>query len=76
MANGENCLSIAVDLAQWKRMTEDERIEQTFYCLRYLVGQAQQKRFVERCLTVVGAITANLVVLVPVIWWIIDHANK
>ena len=71
MANGNGLLSIKLSKEQWERMSPAEKEEHTFYCLCYLVGEAQKDKFSERLLTVAGSFIASLVALIPTIWIIL-----
>ena len=48
MANGNGLLSIKLSKEQWERMSPAEKEEHTFYCLCYLVGEAQKNKLTER----------------------------
>lgn len=76
MPNGDSCLSIGIDINQWKKMNREEKDEHIFFSLRYLVNEAKKNRMSERILTLIGTITANLVILIPVIWWVIGHVAQ
>lgn len=71
MANGNGLLSIKLSKEQWERMSPTEKEEHTFYCLCYLVGEAQKDKFSERLLTFAGSFIASLVALIPTIWIIL-----
>ncbi len=71
MANGIGLLNINVSKEQWERMSPTEKEEHTFYCLCYLVGEAQKDKFSERLLTFAGSFIASLVALIPTIWIIL-----
>ncbi len=68
MANGNGLLSIKLSKEQWERMSPAEKEEHTFYCLCYLVGEAQKNKLTERILTFAGSFIASLVALIPTIW--------
>ena len=72
MANGNGLLSIKLSKEQWERMSPAEKEEHTFYCLCYLVGEAQKDKFSERLLTFAGSFVASLVALIPTIWIILQ----
>lgn len=72
MANGIGLLNIKVSKEQWERMSPTEKEEHTFYCLCYLVGEAQKDKFSERLLTFAGSFIASLVALIPTIWIILQ----
>jgi hypothetical protein len=72
MANGNGLLNIKVSKEQWERMSPTEKEEHTFYCLCYLVGEAQKDKFSERLLTFAGSFIASLVALIPTIWIILQ----
>jgi hypothetical protein len=72
MANGNGLLSIKLSKEQWERMSPAEKEEHTFYCLCYLVGEAQKDKFSERLLTFAGSFIASLVALIPTIWIILQ----
>ena len=72
MANGIGLLNINVSKEQWERMSPAEKEEHTFYCLCYLVGEAQKDKFSERLLTFAGSFIASLVALIPTIWIILQ----
>lgn len=72
MANGIGLLNINVSKEQWERMSPTEKEEHTFYCLCYLVGEAQKDKFSERLLTFAGSFIASLVALIPTIWIILQ----
>ena len=72
MANGIGLLNIKVSKEQWERMSPTEKEEHTFYCLCYLVGEAQKDKFSERLLTFAGSFVASLVALIPTIWIILQ----
>ncbi len=72
MANGNGLLSIKLSKEQWERMSPTEKEEHTFYCLCYLVGEAQKDKFSERLLTFAGSFIASLVALIPTIWIILQ----
>ena len=71
MANDNGLLSIKLSKEQWERMSPTEKEEHTFYCLCYLVGEAQKDKFSERLLTFAGSFIASLVALIPTIWIIV-----
>jgi len=71
MANGDGLLSIKLSKEQWERMSPAEKEEHTFYCLCYLVGEAQKNKLTERILTFAGSFIASLVALIPTIWIIV-----
>ena len=71
MANGNGLLSIKLSKEQWERMSPAEKEEHTFYCLCYLVGEAQKDKLSERLLTFAGSFVASLVALIPTIWIIL-----
>ncbi len=71
MANGIGLLSIKLSKEQWERMSPAEKEEHTFYCLCYLVGEAQKDKLSERLLTFAGSFVASLVALIPTIWIIL-----
>ena len=71
MANGSGLLSIRLSKEQWERMSPAEKEEHTFYCLCYLVGEAQKNKLTERILTFAGSFVASLVALIPTIWIIV-----
>ena len=71
MANGDGLLSIKLSKEQWARMSPVEKEEHTFYCLCYLVGEAQRNKLTERILTFAGSFIASLVALIPTIWIIV-----
>ena len=71
MANGNGLLSIKLSKEQWERMNTAEKEEHTFYCLCYLVGEAQKNKLIERILTFAGSFVASLVALIPTIWIIV-----
>ena len=71
MANGSGLLSIKLSKEQWERMSPAEKEEHTFYCLCYLVGEAQKNKLTERILTFAGSFAASLVTLIPTIWIIL-----
>lgn len=72
MANGNGLLSIKLSKEQWERMSPAEKEEHTFYCLCYLVGEAQKDKLSERLLTFAGSFVASLVALIPTIWIILQ----
>lgn len=72
MANGIGLLNIKVSKEQWERMSPTEKEEHTFYCLCYLVGEAQKNKLTERILTFAGSFIASLVALIPTIWIILQ----
>ena len=72
MANGNGLLSIKLSKEQWERMSPAEKEEHTFYCLCYLVGEAQKDKFSERLLTFAGSFIASLMALIPTIWIILQ----
>ena len=72
MVNGIGLLNIKVSKEQWERMSPTEKEEHTFYCLCYLVGEAQKDKFSERLLTFAGSFIASLVALIPTIWIILQ----
>ena len=72
MANGIGLLNIKVSKEQWERMSPTEKEEHTFYCLCYLVGEAQKNKLTERILTFAGSFVASLVALIPTIWIILQ----
>jgi hypothetical protein len=69
----KGCLNIAVDLPQWKRMTEEERQEQVFFCLRYLTQQAQERSTMRMLATFGAHLFGSLIVLVPTIFAILHY---
>ena len=72
MANGNGLLSIKLSKEQWERMGPTEKEEHTFYCLCYLVGEAQKDKLSERLLAFAGSFVASLVALIPTIWIILQ----
>ena len=75
MANGDVFLSIKMDKSHWDRMTDQDRSDHTFWCLCYLVEEAQKNKLTERILTFAGSFLASLVALVPTIWVIFKMIN-
>ncbi len=75
MANGNGLLSIKLNREQWERMDAAEKEEHTFYCLCFLVGEAQKDKLTERLLTFAGSFVASLVALIPTIWVILRIAQ-
>lgn len=71
--SGESCLSIEIDLKQWKRMTPEEREEHVFFCLRDLIAESKRNRFIDRIVTFAGAMAANLTVMAPLVWWLVTR---
>lgn len=70
MANND-CLNIGIDLAQWKKMTPEERDEHIFYSLRYLVSESRRNKLIDRLVTLTGSIVASLTVMAPLVWWMV-----
>lgn len=76
LLNNDNCLQISVDIDQWKNLSVEERMEQTFYCLRYLTGVARRDKLIERLIMFSATLTANLILMIPLVMFLIEHFNK
>lgn len=72
----KGCLSIEVDINQWMKMTDKERQEQIFYCLRFLTQEAQKNKITERLFTFGAHVFGSLCVLIPIIIYIVNYLTK
>jgi len=71
--SGENCLSIGIDLEQWKKMSQAQREEHVFFCLRDLIKESKRNRLIDRLITFAGAMAANITVMAPLVWWLVSN---